>query len=250
MNEDSMRGFLILLGMIATACVLYFCTHHDAHKIDADVRQQVMTQLRNDATSSYEFIMQGVEVVVSGRDVTLKGLVASDAIRTQIEESVKRVLAVRVVDNQLMVEERKVSENPPLVAAPVAVVTEEVAAKCEDDLAALMKEDTLKFNSNKATIKETSQPLLDKLVSVAKACSGAIIDVHGHTDSSGDAARNVTLSKARAQTVADYFVANGVKATLNVFGHGADKPVDSNKTAEGRAKNRRIEFDVRASAKQ
>ncbi len=250
-----MRGFLILLALIATGCVLYFCTYHDARKIEADIRQQVISQIQDDTTSSYEFLMSDVDLIISGRDVLLQGTVPSDAMREQIEASVKKVVAVRSVNNQLTVQAQKVSENPPVIVAapavkaeePKAAITEQAADQCDKEFAALLEQETIQFNSGKATVKPSSQPLLEKLAAVAKGCAGAIIEVHGYTDNTGNIMLNKALSKERAQTVADYFISKDVKAVFNVFGHGPDKPVASNKTAEGRAKNRRIEFDVRVT---
>ena len=65
----------------------------------------------------------------------------------------------------------------------------------------------------------------------------------GYTDSDGDAARNVTLSQARAAAVKQLIVDQGIDASrLTAKGYGADKPIDSNTTPEGKANNRRVEF--------
>lgn len=275
-----MRGFLTLLGLIAMGCVLYFCTQQDMRKEKVDIRQQVISQLKNDTTTSYDFIMSDVELMVSEGNIILQGSVVSDAIRQQIETSVKKVRAVRSIDNQLVVQPQKVADNPPVAVSnprttnvikepetqqtkpePVKtalvkteqpkeiitppVVTKAVADECDKEFATLLEKETIQFNSGKATVKPSSQPLLNKLVDVAKGCAGAAIDVHGYTDSTGNIMLNKALSSKRAQTVVDYFVSQGVKAVFKVYGHGPENPIASNKTAKGRAKNRRIEFDVR-----
>jgi len=69
------------------------------------------------------------------------------------------------------------------------------------------------------------------------------VEISGHTDNTGDAAFNRTLSKDRAQAVADWLVAHGVDpAQLTTAGYGSDQPAASNSTEEGRKQNRRIEF--------
>ncbi len=71
-------------------------------------------------------------------------------------------------------------------------------------------------------------------------------DVIGHTDSTGPAATNQTLSEERAQAVADYLVDVGVEAErLQVIGRGEDQPIADNNSEEGRAQNRRVDFLVK-----
>ena len=68
-------------------------------------------------------------------------------------------------------------------------------------------------------------------------------EIGGHTDSDGDAARNLTLSQARADAVKQLLAAQGIEASrLTTKGYGATKPMDSNATPEGKANNRRVEF--------
>ena len=67
------------------------------------------------------------------------------------------------------------------------------------------------------------------------------IQVAGHTDNTGSAAHNMKLSEARARSVMNYLISKGVgPAMLSEKGYGKNEPVADNKTAEGRAKNRRV----------
>jgi outer membrane protein OmpA-like peptidoglycan-associated protein len=69
------------------------------------------------------------------------------------------------------------------------------------------------------------------------------LEVGGHTDSDGDAAKNLALSQARADAVKKALVDQGVDAArLTTKGYGATKPIDLNTTPEGKANNRRVEF--------
>ena len=77
------------------------------------------------------------------------------------------------------------------------------------------------------------------------------VEVGGHTDSQGDAAHNRELSKRRAAAVVDYLHSRGVdRRRLTAAGYGPDKSIASNKTAGGRAKNRRVEFNILSSSKK
>lgn len=97
------------------------------------------------------------------------------------------------------------------------------------------------FDTSKYNINSASQATLNKLIGIFKENPDTDLVVVGHTDSSGDADYNLTLSKNRAQSVTNYLTKNGVSAgrlTTNWFGE--TKPVHDNSTAEGRAKNRRV----------
>ncbi|MNE84139.1 Peptidoglycan-binding protein ArfA [compost metagenome] len=70
--------------------------------------------------------------------------------------------------------------------------------------------------------------------------------IDGHTDNVGTAERNLELSKQRAAAVKDYFVSKGIaEGRLSTNGYGLEKPKASNKTAAGRAQNRRVEMDLK-----
>lgn len=105
--------------------------------------------------------------------------------------------------------------------------------------------DTIKFDTAKATIKPESFPILDEVVSVLKDGPDVKMGIYGHTDSRGSREMNINLSKARAASVVNYLVNKGIdRNRLKSDGFGPDKPVDTNDTDEGRAKNRRVEFKV------
>jgi outer membrane protein OmpA-like peptidoglycan-associated protein len=87
---------------------------------------------------------------------------------------------------------------------------------------------------------------LDEVASILKADDLLKIQIDGHTDAQGDDAKNMTLSENRAKAVKDYLVSKGVtEASTSSAGFGETKPVADNKTAAGRAKNRRVEMTVR-----
>ncbi|HST46078.1 MAG TPA: OmpA family protein [Luteimonas sp.] len=99
------------------------------------------------------------------------------------------------------------------------------------------------FAVDKAEILPESRPQLEQVVALLKDDRGLRLSVDGHTDASGDAARNRTLSEARARSVVAVLVASGIAADrLQARGHGADKPVADNGSEDGKAKNRRVEL--------
>jgi outer membrane protein OmpA-like peptidoglycan-associated protein len=86
---------------------------------------------------------------------------------------------------------------------------------------------------------------LDNLASALKENVTMIIEVAGHTDNVGDAASNLALSQARANSVVTYLVEQGVaRERLSAKGYGQNNPLVANDTEENRTKNRRTEFKI------
>jgi outer membrane protein OmpA-like peptidoglycan-associated protein len=101
--------------------------------------------------------------------------------------------------------------------------------------------DRVYFETNSAKLKPESSETLDKVAASIKEWPDVKILVAGHTDSTGADAHNLKLSAARANAVLDYLVSKGVPRTqLAAGGFGEKEPIADNKTAEGRAKNRRV----------
>lgn len=100
------------------------------------------------------------------------------------------------------------------------------------------------FDTGKSDLKPESQPALDEIAKLMKQKPALKVFIVGHTDMVGDPAANVKLSQARAQAVVTALVTkNGIAAgRLTPFGAGPYAPVASNKTEDGRAKNRRVEL--------
>lgn len=101
------------------------------------------------------------------------------------------------------------------------------------------------FDFDKAVIKPEGKAKLDNMLSKLKDITVEVIVATGHTDSIGAPAYNQKLSVRRANAVKDYLVKHGVDPK-NVFaeGKGETKPIASNKTKAGRAKNRRVDIEV------
>jgi outer membrane protein OmpA-like peptidoglycan-associated protein len=97
------------------------------------------------------------------------------------------------------------------------------------------------FRPGSADLTAASYASLDSVVMSLLAYPGVEIEIQGHTDSQGDADKNLLLSQDRAEAVARYLTDNGIAAyRLTPIGYGADLPIAPNETADGRAKNRRV----------
>jgi outer membrane protein OmpA-like peptidoglycan-associated protein len=105
---------------------------------------------------------------------------------------------------------------------------------------------TILFDTGKASIKKQSAEVLNDIVGILNEYSNAQFNIEGHTDSVGSAKLNKSLSQSRAKSVMDYLVNNGISPErLNYAGYGEERPLDSNKTRAGRARNRRVEINLK-----
>ena len=101
------------------------------------------------------------------------------------------------------------------------------------------------FDFDKSNIKPAAKASLDSLVERVKTLTLEVVIAVGHTDSIGTDAYNQKLSLRRADSVKKYLISKGIDANrIYVEGKGESQPVANNKTAEGRAKNRRVEIEV------
>ncbi|HEY6868309.1 MAG TPA: OmpA family protein [Novosphingobium sp.] len=101
------------------------------------------------------------------------------------------------------------------------------------------------FDVGSYTLKPDFRATLDKVADSLKQYPNSLIDVYGHTDSTGSEAYNQTLSENRARTVANYLQMQGVAASrIRSQGFGETMPVADNTTEEGRRKNRRVEIKI------
>lgn len=103
----------------------------------------------------------------------------------------------------------------------------------------------LEFESGKDLIKQSSYASLDGLAMLLKQHPEWSVVLKGYTDSSGNAAKNLQLSKDRANAVKTYLVNKGAAAShIQTFGYGSADPIATNSTAAGRAQNRRVEVEL------
>jgi outer membrane protein OmpA-like peptidoglycan-associated protein len=101
------------------------------------------------------------------------------------------------------------------------------------------------FETGKADLKEESFKVIDELVAYLNRKDDERIELGGHTDNVGNAKSNQVLSEARANTVRNYLISKGIDpGRVTAKGYGMSKPIASNKTAAGKAQNRRTEVTI------
>lgn len=163
------------------------------------------------------------ELKIEGNNVSVRGDVANEAQRQQLASEMATSLnATYTVSNGLRVS-----------AAEQALLDATLAQRI------------IEFDSGKATLAASGQRILDEMAAALLKVHGKQVEVIGHTDNLGARAGNLALSLARAEAVRQYLGEKGIAAAqIQVAGQGPDHPVADNASADGRARNRRIEFRV------
>jgi OOP family OmpA-OmpF porin len=117
---------------------------------------------------------------------------------------------------------------------------------CQEDVDALLRARTIRFEESSSTIDRPSRELLDEVAAALRPCLGSIIAITGHTDTSGPEPGNLALSNERAEAVRQALMARGIPSDgLRARGVGSSEPVDG--LAPTDPANRRIEFSVIAT---
>jgi outer membrane protein OmpA-like peptidoglycan-associated protein len=222
--------------------------------------------------------LTGWDVKADGVDVTLTGPAAdaqkAEAAVTAIPNAVKYITIASGVSNAPETAATPAPEGMPIAeptmappapeaspeatASPAALPeatpapeaeatpTPEVKAADQKTLDAAAFSGEVLFATNSAVIESQSKPYLNKIAAVLKDHSGEAVEVSGHTDNQGNDASNQSLSQRRSESVRAYLIKRGAKAeALTPVGYGETQPRETNDTAKGRRRNRRIEFKIK-----
>jgi len=101
------------------------------------------------------------------------------------------------------------------------------------------------FNTDQDAIKSQFYDVLNSVALVLNKYNQSLVDVFGHTDSTGSVAHNQNLSERRALSVAQYLSGRGVDGRrVSIIGYGASRPIATNSTEMGRSQNRRVEIQI------
>jgi outer membrane protein OmpA-like peptidoglycan-associated protein len=159
------------------------------------------------------------------------------------------VVVEEVVIETVIVEAPEPVEEPePVVEEPVETPVEEpVVEELVEEIVATIefRAQNVLFEVASSTIMRSSYPELNDIADIMLRFPDSRFTIYGYTDNTGSASFNLQLSKDRARSVANYLIGKGVDPSrLIVDGFGIENPVATNDTAEGRAKNRRVEIKL------
>lgn len=170
--------------------------------------------------SNLKQVHQG-QLQINGTQISIRGKVGNEALRQQVVSNMATALnPTYTVDNRL-------------------TVSGDAQSMLDDTLSNRVVE----FKTGSSTLTPSGIEILDEMAATIKKIGTANVQIIGHTDDSGDRQANILLSLERANAVRNYLIKKGISASsLTATGAGPDRPIMSNNSAEGRARNRRIEF--------
>jgi OmpA-OmpF porin, OOP family len=183
--------------------------------------------------------LEAGSAAITDAELTLVGLASTDDIASDAN------IAVAKVTGAIAGSSTVVARPKPAQATVAAVTTAPADQVCTAGLKDATSQGRIQFESLKSVILPQSMPVIDGIASLLKKCPGTKVEISGHTDNTGRSSFNKSLSLRRASAVTAALAKAGIdRSRLRMSGHGAEKPVASNSTQNGRASNRRIEFNV------
>ncbi|MBM3607509.1 MAG: OmpA family protein, partial [Alphaproteobacteria bacterium] len=142
-----------------------------------------------------------------------------------------------------------VVEPPKPAPAPVVEAPKPPPApvvSCAPGSEGFILREVIRFDTADRRLTDDDIAILNRVLERIRACPGARLELHGHTDARGGRGYNISLSSRRAFSTSRYFVTNGVdRKRITTLGYGKDKPIADNATDEGRTQNRRVEVFVK-----
>ena len=174
-----------------------------------------------------------VQVKAERGTVTLSGRSNGALEDRDLKAAIAKVDGVRKVETQFTDVQGDV----------ISAERQKLAVQCAESVFAALEKDTIQFESGSTRLTRDSMTVVDDIAAAMKPCPNSLLAIYGHTDNVGSASGNQRISQARAEAVAKALSDRGIdEANLGTLGYGESKPIADNSTAEGRAKNRRIEF--------
>lgn len=171
------------------------------------------------------------------RESDMRSAVTSDTRVTPVEENQKKI-AGQIDELYAVAQEAR---------QQVAQVNERVTALDDYDV---QENIAVTFRVNSAVLLPEAKHQLDEFATKALASSGYMIEVSGHTDSTGSDTKNMRLSRDRAESVVEYLTVNHkipARRFITPMGYGKSEAVADNTTVSGRAQNRRVEVKILAN---
>lgn len=242
------RSTAILVG-VASLLLLTWITVTLRHApIESDLAERVRQALGAHAIS-------GLQIEAQGRDLRLSGELPRRVAPAYAAAVAADVWGVRAVDVAGLASRTSMLDaDDPLnarfdsrriVRLGGDLSNPMDAGACQRTMARLAAAGSVRFEPDGASPMLDSYPLLNDLATIAYQCPASRIVIGGHTDANGDRAFSLRLSQARAEAVERFFYLAGIPAErMQTVAYGDGQPIASNATAEGRAANRRITFDV------
>ena len=214
----------------------------------AATRQREEAEAKQRADAEAEARRRSAEEDARAREATAARLRADEEAKRRADEAEARRRTEEAEARRRADEAAKLQRDAEARRAEQERARKQAEADvCGNKLQTVAKEGVILFGWASDDLDRRSHATLNKLAEAARSCPDVAIEIEGHTDSEGADARNQPLSERRAQAVVDFLIKSGVPAErMKAVGYGSSRPVAPNDTSANRARNRRIEFTVKA----
>ncbi len=215
----------LISGSVFVALLSSICIWHRAHAIQESIHDRATAALQAAG-------IPPSSIAVVGRNIILTGFQGSREASPDAQAAVRGTWGVGEVSV-------KFRELPPAPKLSPAVLL-------ENDLVLSIAKKPVEFEPGRTDLTMAGKTAIDGVRDRIARCASCEVSIEAHTSNEGDPAANLALSTRRAETVKKYLVSHGIDETrLAAQGFGGASPVADNSTAEGRARNSRIEFKVK-----
>lgn len=179
--------------------------------------------------------------IQSGHSASLHAI-SFDKFQKRVARSAKKGAYKNIPADQTLKSKPPVQDAPPAMVDTVKVQPTVPAPVVKADSLIILSAGLL-FETDKSTLRSEHFVTLNSIVDYLRLHPERSVRISGHTDNTGSEAHNLSLSKQRADVVAEYLVGNGIDISrVKTSGQGSVKPIAANTTDEGRKKNRRVEL--------
>ena len=208
--------------------------------------QQQAAQAQQEATAAQERAAAAglsAEAAEAARRDADDARKKAEALAAEAESAKARAATLEAQKEQLEKENERLVKERDDLAGRLTGALSEVAQISKTARGVVVNLPDILFDVNKATLKQNAQNALAKLAGIVSLFPAINLRIEGHTDSTGTDELNMRLSKDRAASVMGFLRQQGVgEKRMSAEGYGSKLPVADNATAEGRAKNRRVEI--------
>ena len=266
------RGWIYALGWLVFGLCAAFVLPHGARGLQSTLRDQIEDDLEANGMTDFRVHMDGQAATLVYRDdvlpsgnarnrmlkaVRIAGDVSGDLPHfrraggllfgpvTQVRYDRPSLAAVELRQGQALAEASASASSASSASAASASVA--AAQACTDEVTQAIASRKLSFITGSTELTSDSKAILQDIYATLSKCpDGLILYVEGHTDDVGGMAHNMQLSAGRADAAAAALIRLGVPAkTVQSHGYGPSEPIADNRTASGRAQNRRVDFVLR-----
>ncbi len=179
----------------------------------------------------------------SNGNLEVDGIAQAEIIKQRLDEQLATLKDISI-DNRLFInkEQKAPADNTHTTKNQIVPKTTEEIQK---DIDALLHQKRVQFLYARDILTSGSKLLIDDIAKILQKNSNISIEIAGHTDSDGTKARNIKLSKKRAQSVKRYLISKGIEENrMQTVGYGESRPLVPNSSKKNREINRRVEFKV------